>query len=38
MPDICIRSEEASNPLTSHYKEANEIGKRELKYEWAIGR
>jgi hypothetical protein len=36
--DICITSEEACNPLPSPHKEANEIVKRELKYERAIGR
>jgi hypothetical protein len=38
MLDICIISEEASNSLTSYHKEANERGKRELKYERAIER
>jgi hypothetical protein len=38
MLDICIASEEDSNPLAYPHKEANEIAKRELKYERTIGR
>jgi hypothetical protein len=38
MFDICIRSEEASNRLTSPHKQATEIADRELKYERPIER